>query len=116
MNEILEKVRSLDDDAKRNVLIASSSIAIAIVLGIWIVYFNAIVIPPSSVGAEPTSTAAPAPIAAPSVPFATGTVSGAQGSPSSSGFWHTIGNGFSAAWQGLTGVVTGGNHYVTPGS
>ncbi len=116
MNEILEKVRSLDDDAKRNVLIVSSAIAIAIVVGVWIIYFNAMVMPSSPVSAIPTSTAALAPIASPSLPAATGSGAGIQGSSSGPGLWHTIGNGFSAAWQGFTGVVTGGNHYVTPGS
>lgn len=97
--DLLEKVRSLDEGAKRKVLIASSIVVMVAVVALWAIYFNNIVMAPAGDAGQAATAATPAP----SVPAA---------SPSSSGpgFWHTVGNDLS----GLVNIFTGGHEYIKP--
>ena len=99
--DLLEGVRSLNEETKRKVLIVSSVAVMAVVIAIWFVYFNNIIMAPapaadvSGQGTAPTA-AAPTPAESPS--------------SSAPGFWHTVGNDLS----GLANIFTGGHEYIQP--
>ena len=97
--DLLEEVQSLDDGAKRKVLIVSSAVVIVIVVAIWVLYFNDIVMAPSGENGQVASTTAAVPVPS---------VSAANPSSSGPGFWHTVGNDLS----GLANVFTGGHEYI----
>ena len=97
--DLLEEVQSLDEAAKRKVLIGSSVVVMLIVVAIWAAYFNDIVMAPAGEAGQATSTAAAAPAA-----------SATPASSSGSGFWHTVGNDLS----GLGNIFTGGREYIQP--
>ncbi len=99
--ELLRKIQSLDENSKRKVLVVSTVVIMAIVVFVWLAYFNSIVMPVGSGAADTSLATAPS----------SATTSTAQ-SPSGPGFWHTIGNGFSTAWEGFTGMFSGGHQVI----
>ncbi len=101
--EFLRKVQALDENDKRKVLVVSTIVIMAIVVFVWIAYFNSIVVPVGSGAAIASSTDAGAPGA---------TSTAAAQSPSGPGFWHTIENDLSGAWEGFMGMFHGGTQVI----
>ncbi|HEY5221379.1 MAG TPA: hypothetical protein VIJ29_04575 [Candidatus Paceibacterota bacterium] len=93
---MLEELRSLSEANKKRVLIIATIIIMVIIIGVWVTYFNSIVIGNSSgAAAQATSTVAtstaPVPIAIAPAPAAS-----VPTQASGPGVWQDIKNFFSA--------------------
>lgn len=102
----LEKIRTLDRSAKRNVMIISTVIAMALVFSLWLVYFNSIV---ATVAFAPS---APVMEASGSLPAAQ---DGIGTSDMFSAAWTSFWESASRIWQSTTGAFMNVKQYnVTP--
>jgi flagellar basal body-associated protein FliL len=83
---MLEELQSLSAASKKRVLVIATIIIMAIVIGVWVVYFNSIIAGTSQqIAVQATSSAA----ATPAIPTAT-----AAPQASDPGLWQNIKDGF----------------------
>jgi hypothetical protein len=117
IQDLLEKLQSLDEATKRKVLIGSTIVIMIVVLFVWVAYFNSIVIPSAAQTgtdqAAATSTTQTTPIA----DVANQNIS-ASTNP---GFWKGIENGFAqfgkgiaAGFEGIGVMFHGGRETIGP--
>jgi hypothetical protein len=81
---MLEELQSLSDAKKKHVLVIATIIIMVIIVGVWVAYFNSIIVgtaQQASAEATSTDTAAPASASAPA-------------QASEPGLWQNIENGF----------------------
>ncbi|HUC02200.1 MAG TPA: hypothetical protein VMA75_04885 [Candidatus Paceibacterota bacterium] len=96
---MLEELQSLDDKQKRRVLVVATIIIMVIVVGVWILYFNSIVIgdasqPVAATSSVATTTGADGSIAVPVPAPATTTTVTASGAAPGPSLWQDIKNLF----------------------
>ncbi len=123
--DLLEKIRSLDETRKRNVLIATSAFIMIIIVFVWIQYFNAMLMVPARNSAAQMAAVGSGSDAAGATPaFVSASASASATAPSSSsvspaptasagsgqGFWHVLGNDLSGIGQ----IFAGGTQYIRP--
>jgi hypothetical protein len=95
--DFLETLQSLDEPMKRRVLVASSAVMMAVVVFLWIGYFNNIVMGnPSSQLADQTA-----------VPIAVQPQAQTGSSPSAPGFWAQLGGGIASMYHGMVSDFKG---------
>ena len=85
---MFEELQSLSETNKMRVLVVGTIIIMVIVVGVWLTYFNSVVLG----GAQQTAVQAPPPAAAAS----TATSATAQAQASGPGIWQYIENGFAS--------------------
>ncbi len=101
---MLEELQSLSPEKKKQVLIVATIIIMAIIIGVWISYFNSIVIGSvQETAMEATSSAAAAPAPAPAPAAAT-----QAGSP---GVWQNMENWFGSAFGSIANIFRKPSQY-----
>ena len=115
IQDLLEKLQSLDEPTKRKVLIGSTVVIMIVVLFVWVAYFNSIVIPSAAqMGTDQAAATSTQPIAA---------TAGIQASSVTAGpgFWKGIENGFTqfgkgiaAGFEGIGVMFHGGRETIGP--
>ncbi len=110
---MLEELQSLSPEKKKQVLIVATIIIMAIIIGVWVSYFNSIVIgsvqetateltssATATPASAPTPAPAPAPAAAPAVSQA--------GGP---GVWQNMENWFGSAFGSVANIFRKPSQY-----
>jgi len=95
----IEKLRSLDEPAKRKVMFGAVAVSMVLVVYLWLVYFNTIV-PSATLVTSPTSTEASAPNGSETNIF--GLVADAANS-----FWKSVVGGV----EGIAGALKNSKQY-----
>ena len=92
---MLEELRSLSEANKKRVLVIATVIIMAIVIGVWIMYFNSIIAGTSQQAAvqATSSVAAATPVATTTMPSAITTITPTPAQASGPGLWQNIKNG-----------------------
>ncbi len=101
--DYLAELQSLNEPMKRRVLIAASAVVMALVVFVWVGYFNNIVMSNQSGLADQSAiaqsgTVAPAAAAAPVAPATPTSVADLSNAPS---FWQTLGGGIASMYHGI---------------
>jgi|GEM_PF-3060529 hypothetical protein len=94
---MLEELQSLTPAKKKQVLVVATIIIMIIIVGVWVTYFNSIVMgtaPQVATQATSTDATATVPIAITPTPTASTPATTAQAS--GSGIWQDIKNGFAS--------------------
>jgi hypothetical protein len=101
----LEELQSMDEGAKKRVLIISTIVIMIIVVGIWLVYFNTIVGMNSAGDVSQATTTTPGAIAIAVVPTTTIPAAGGVG------LWQNIENGFVSVFRSIANIFSGPSNY-----
>jgi hypothetical protein len=106
----LEEIQSLSDSTKKRVLIIATMLIMIIVIGVWVTYFNNIVVGAPQSGATavttlPTGTTTSPVAIVPPAPVATPSASGP-------GLWQNIESGFSSILHGIAGIFSHPTNYT----
>lgn len=112
---MLEELRSLNDAKKKQVLIIATTIIMIIIIGVWIAYFNSIIMGTAQESAASATAAAAAgtpgtttaPVAAPTPIAAPAPTQQANGP----GLWQNIENGFGSVFLSIENIFRKPSHY-----
>jgi flagellar basal body-associated protein FliL len=86
---MLEELQSLSDGNKKRVLVIATIIIMVIIIGVWVAYFNSVIMGTAQQTAVETTT--PSAAVAPAAATATAPVTAQANGPS---LWQNIENGF----------------------